>query len=73
MAGAAGEIKGEEVAVEPGVRGMRREATREPEVSPFPLLVMALVIAVLLLVRLRAEEGVQMGSVMRAGLPEMAR
>ena len=52
---------------------MRREATREPEVSPFPLLVMALVIAVLLLVRLRAEEGVQMGSAMRAGLPEMAR
>ena len=52
---------------------MRREATREPEVSPFPLLVMALVIAVLVLVRLRAEEGVQMGSVMRAGLPEMAR
>ena len=52
---------------------MKREAVREPEVSPFPLLVLALVIAVLLLVRLRAEEGAQMGSVMRAGLQEMVR
>jgi hypothetical protein len=54
------------------VEARRTNARMESGPSPFPLLVLTLVIAVLLLVRLRADEreGVEPVA-MRAALPEM--
>ena len=56
------------------VEPKKTKAIVESGPSPFPLLVLTLVIAVLLLVRLRADEGAGVEPVaMRAALPEMVQ
>ena len=56
------------------VEPRKSSARVESGPSPFPLLVLTLVIAVLLLVRLRADERAGVESMaMRAALPEMVQ